>query len=167
MLPILPGDGFYTMIDPVSVTTAIAGATKAFTMVKAMVEAGKSAEDTMMQIGRWYGHASDVMYAEKKARNVNPFKRVVFSSSVQQEAMTAFAAKKKMEAQQKELLSIIGMVYGKEGLQEFRDMRKQIAKERADTVYRQQEAKEQMLAGLLILLAIAIVVGTAVFIVSG
>ena len=50
------------MIDPV---TAIAGATKAFTMVKAMVEAGKSAEDTMMQIGRWYGHASDVMYAEK------------------------------------------------------------------------------------------------------
>ena len=152
------------MIDPV---TAIAGATKAFTMVKAMVEAGKSAEDTMMQIGKWYGHASDVMYAEKKARNVNPFKRVVFSSSVQQEAMQAFAAKKKMEAQQKELLSIIGMVYGKEGLQEFRDMRKQIAKERADTVYRQQEAKEQMLAGLLVLFAIAIVVGTAVFIVSG
>lgn len=152
------------MIDPV---TAIAGATKAFTMVKAMVEAGKSAEDTMMQIGRWYGHASDVMYAEKKARNVNPFKRVVFSSSVQQEAMQAFAAKKKMEAQQKELLSIIGMVYGKEGLQEFRDMRKQIAKERADTIYRQQEAKEQMLAGLLVLLAIAIVVGTAIFIASG
>ena len=79
------------MIDPV---TAIAGATKAFTMVKAMVEAGKSAEDTMMQIGKWYGHASDVMYAEKKARNVNPFKRVVFSGSVQQEAMQAFAAKK-------------------------------------------------------------------------
>ena len=152
------------MIDPV---TAIAGATKAFTMVKAMVEAGRSAEDTMMQIGKWYGHASDVMYAEKKARNVNPFKRVVFSGSVQQEAMQAFAAKKKMEAQQKELLSIIGMVYGKEGLQEFRDMRKQIAKERADTIYRQQEAKEQMLAGLLILLSIAIVVGTAIFIVSG
>ena len=152
------------MIDPV---TAIAGATKAFTLVKAMVEAGKSAEDTMMQIGRWYGHASDVMYAEKKVKNVNPFRRVVFSGSVQQEAMQAFAAKKKMEAQQKELLSIIGMVYGKEGLQEFRDMRKQIARERADTIYRQQEAKEQMLAGLLILLAIAIVVGTAVFIVSG
>ena len=152
------------MIDPV---TAIAGATKAFTMVKAMVEAGKSAEDTMMQIGKWYGHASDVMYAEKKVRNVNPFKRVVFSGSVQQEAMQAFAAKKKMEAQQKELLSIIGMVYGKEGLQEFRDMRKQIARERADTIYRQQEAKEQMLAGFLVLLAIAIVVGTAIFIVSG
>ena len=109
------------MIDPI---TAIAGATKAFTMVKAMVEAGKSAEDTMMQIGRWYGHASDVMYAERKVKNVNPFKRVVFSGSVQQEAMQAFAAKKKMEAQQKELISIIGMVYGKEGLIEFREMPK-------------------------------------------
>jgi len=46
-------------------------------------------------------------------------------------------------------------------------MRKQIARERADTIYRQQEAKEQMLAGLLVLLSIAIVVGTAIFIVSG
>ena len=155
------------MIDPVSVTTAIAGATKAFTMVKAMVEAGKSAEDTMMQIGRWYGHASDVMYAEKKARNVNPFKRVVFSSSVQQEAMTAFAAKKKMESQQKELLSIIGMVYGKEGLQEFRDMRKQIAKDRADTVYRQQEMKEQMLGTLLAFAGLSFVTVIIIFIAGG
>ena len=152
------------MIDPI---TAIAGATKAFTMVKAMVEAGKSAEDTMMQIGRWYGHASDVMYAERKAKNVNPFKRVVFSGSVQQEAMQAFAAKKKMEAQQKELISIIGMVYGKEGLIEFREMKKQSLKERRDTVYRQQEAKEQILAGLLVVLALAVVIGTAIFIASG
>ena len=52
-------------------------------------------------------------------------------------------------------------------MQEFRDMRKQIAKDRADTVYRQQEAKEQMLAGLLVLLGIGIVVGTAIFIASG
>ena len=72
-----------------------------------------------------------------------------------------------MEAQQKELISIIGMVYGKEGLIEFREMKKQIAKERRDTVYRQQEAKEQMLAGLLVVLALAVVVGTAIFIASG
>lgn len=152
------------MIDPV---TAIAGATKAFTMVKAMVEAGKSAEDTMMQIGTWYGHASDILYAEKKARNVNPFKKVVFSKSVEAEAVKAFAAKKKIEAQQKELIAIIGMTYGKQGLLEFRDIRKQIIKERQDTVYRQEELREQLLAGFLSLVAIAIVVGTAVFIASG
>lgn len=152
------------MIDPV---TAIAGATKAFTMVKAMVEVGKSAEDTMMQIGTWYGHASDILYAEKKAKNVNPFKKVVFSRSVEAEAVKAFAAKKKIEAQQKELFAIIGMAYGKQGLLEFRDIRKQIIKERQDTVYRQEELREQLLAGFLSLVAIAIVIGTAVFIASG
>jgi len=152
------------MIDPV---TAIAGATKAFSMVKAMVEAGKSAEDTMMQIGTWYGHASDILYAEKKSKSVNPFKKVVFSKSVEAEAVKAFAAKKKMEAQQKELIAIIGMAYGKQGLLEFRDIRKQIIKERQDTVYRQEELREQLLAGFLILVAIAIIVGTAIFIVSG
>lgn len=152
------------MIDPV---TAIAGATKAFSMVKAMVEAGKSAEDTMMQIGTWYGYASDVMYAEKKAKNVNPFKRVVFSKSVEAEAVKAFAAKKKMEAQQKELIAIIGMTYGKQGLLEFRDIRNQMIKQRQDTVYRQEELREQLLAGFLTLVMIAIVVGTALFIVSG
>ena len=135
------------MIDPV---TAIAGATKAFTMVKAMVEAGKSAEDTMMQIGTWYGHASDVLYADKKARNTNPFKKVVFSKSVEAEAARAFAAKKKLQAQQKELLSMIGMVYGKDGLDEFRALKRQIAAQRERDVYRQQELKETILESFLV-----------------
>ena len=69
-----------------------------------------------------------------------------------------------MEAQQKELISIIGMVYGKDGLQEFREMRQQIAKERSNTVYRQQEAKEQIIAGLIALFGVVVVVGTTVFI---
>ena len=46
-------------------------------------------------------------------------------------------------------------------------MKKQILKERRDTVYRQQEAKEQILAGLLVVLALAVVIGTAIFIASG
>ena len=69
-----------------------------------------------------------------------------------------------MEAQQKEQISIIGMVYGKDGLQEFREMRQQIAKERSNTVYRQQEAKEQIIAGLIALFGVVVVVGTTVFI---
>ncbi len=151
------------MIDPV---TALAGATKAFTMVKAMVEVGRSAEDTMMQIGTWYGHASDVLYAEKKAKNVNPFKRVVFSSSVQAEAVRAFAAKKKLEAQQKELVSMIVMAYGKEGLQEFRDIRKQIAQERQETIYRQQELKEQIFLWFLILVMVTVLISIIVFLIG-
>ena len=138
------------MIDPI---TAVAAATKSFQVIKACVEMGKSAEDTMMQIGTWYGHASDVLYAERKARNVNPFKRVVFSKSVEAEAVKAFAAKKKIEAQRKELLSLIGMAYGKEGLNEYMDIKRQITRERQEEVYRQEEMMETLkTSGLLVVL---------------
>lgn len=135
------------MIDPV---TAIAAASKAYAMTKAMVEAGRSVEDTMTQLGTWYGHASDVLYAEKKARSTNPFKKVVFSKSVEAEAAKAFAAKKKLQAQQKELLSMINMVYGKDGLDEFRAIKRQIAAQREQDVYRQQELKETFLESFLV-----------------
>jgi alpha-acetolactate decarboxylase len=151
------------MIDPI---TAIAGATKAFTLVKAMVEVGKSAEDTMMQIGVWYGHASDVLYADKKAKDISPFRRVVFRKSAQQEAIQAFAAKKKLESQQRELISMINLVYGAQGLQEFREIRKQIVQEREDTVYRQQEMKEAMVSSFSIMVLVAVLSGLLMFMFS-
>jgi len=151
------------MIDPI---TAIAGATKAFTLVKAMVEVGKSAEDTMMQIGVWYGHASDVLYADKKAKNISPFRPVVFRRSAQQEAIQAFAAKKKLESQQRELISMINLVYGAQGLQEFREIRKQIIQEREDTVYRQQEMKEAMVNSFSIMVLVAVLSGLLMFMFS-
>lgn len=135
------------VIDPV---TAAATATKAFAMVKALVEAGREAHDVMGQIGQWYGAASDVLYAEKKAKNPNPFKKIVFSKSVEAEAVQLFALKKKMEAQQREILQLINLAYGAQGLEEFRSIRKQVAKERQDAVYRQIEMRQQIAQGFLL-----------------
>jgi hypothetical protein len=142
------------MIDPV---TAIAAASKAYAMTKAMVEAGRSVEDTMTQLGTWYGHASDVLYADKKARSTNPFKKVVFSKSVEAEAAKAFAAKKKLQTQQKELLSMISMVYGKDGLDEFRAIKRQIAAQREQDVYKQQELKETVLESFFVVVLAGLV----------
>lgn len=136
------------MIDPV---TAAAGAAKAFAMVKGMVEAGKSVEDTMGQIASWYGHASDVMYAERRAQNVSPFRKVVFPKSVEAEAVKAFAAKKKIQAQQREIMMMIRYAYGDDGLQEFRAIKKQIVNERQRTVYRQRELRDKFLAVIIAL----------------
>jgi nitrogenase subunit NifH len=133
------------MIDPV---TAIAGATKAFAMVKGMVQAGRSVEDTMGQIASWYGHASDVLYQEQKANKVSPFRKVVFSKSVEAEAIKAFARKKKIQEQQREIMLMIRYAYGDDGLREFRELKRKIVQEREDTVYRQQELKENMLVAL-------------------
>ena len=133
------------MIDPV---TAIAGATKAFAMVQGMVQAGRSVEDTMGQIATWYGHASDVLYQEQKASKVSPFRKVVFSKSVEAEAVKAFARKKKIQEQQREIMLMIRYAYGDDGLREFRELKRKILRERQDTVYRQQELKENMLLSL-------------------
>jgi nitrogenase subunit NifH len=133
------------MIDPV---TAIAGATKAFAMVQGMVQAGRSVEDTMGQIASWYGHASDVLYQEQKATKVSPFRKVVFSKSVEAEAVKAFARKKKIQEQQKEIMLMIRYAYGDDGLREFRELKRRIVQERQDTIYRQQELKENMLLSL-------------------
>jgi nitrogenase subunit NifH len=133
------------MIDPI---TAIAGASKAFAMVQGMVQAGRSVEDTMGQIASWYGHASDVLYQEQKATKVSPFRKVVFSKSVEAEAVKAFARKKKIQEQQKEIMLMIRYAYGDDGLREFRELKRRIVQERQDTIYRQQELKENMLLSL-------------------
>lgn len=152
------------MIDPI---TAVAAATKSYAMVKALVEAGREAHDVMSQVGVWYGHASDVLYADRKTKKVNPFKKLVFAKSVEAEALKAFAAKKKIEAQRKEIIELINLAYGAQGLEEYRDLRKQVLKERQEMVYAQQEMRETILSGILICIMVAIVVAVVLFIASG
>jgi len=152
------------MIDPI---TAIAAASKAFAMTKAFVEAGKSAEDTLGQVAKWYGAASDVLFDETKKSNPNPFKKMVFTKSAEAEAVEAFARRKKIEAQSRELHSIIGMAYGKEGLAELRDIKKQVVKQRQNAVYRQQEMKEQILGTLIAFVGLGIVAVLVIFILGG
>ena len=151
------------MIDPI---TAVAAATKSYAMVKALVEAGREAHDVMSQVGVWYGHASDVLYADRKTKKVNPFKKLVFAKSVEAEALKAFAAKKKIEAQRKEIIELINLAYGAQGLEEYRDLRKQVLKERQEMVYAQQEMRETILSGILICILVAILVGLILFIAS-
>jgi hypothetical protein len=91
---------------------------------------------------------------------------VVFRKSAQQEAIQAFAAKKKLESQQRELISMINLVYGAQGLQEFREIRKQIVQEREDTVYRQQEMKEAMVSSFSIMVLVAVLSGLLMFMFS-
>lgn len=152
------------MIDPIS---AVAAATKSYAIIKALVEAGREAHDVMSQVGVWYGYASDVLYADKKAKKVNPFKRLVFAKSVEAEALKAFAAKKKIEAQRKEIIDLINLSYGAHGLEEYRNLKKQVVKQRQEMVYAQQEMRETILNGIAIAALMIILVGLLVFMFTG
>ena len=129
------------MSDPI---TAAAAATKAYAGVKAFIEAGKSIEDTFQVVSRWQGHASDVLYStQRQEKKTNPFKRLVFSQSVEAEAAAAFAAKKKVEVQRREIIQLLRYAYGNEGVAEYRQCVKEVTEQRQREVYAHQEAKDR------------------------
>lgn len=142
------------MIDPVSAAVA---ATKAYAGVRAFIEAGKSLEDTFQVVARWQGHASDVLYASKRQeKRANPFKRMVFSGSVEAEAASIYAARKRVESQRKELISMLLMAYGNQGVEEYRSIVKEVTAQRQREVYAQQEARDAMIKSLWIILLLGI-----------
>tara|TARA_R100001163_G_C4945068_1_gene115237 strand:- start:155 stop:628 length:474 start_codon:yes stop_codon:yes gene_type:complete len=143
------------MIDPI---TAAAAATKAYATVRACIEMGKGIEDTFQVVARWQGHASDVLYANKRQQKKrNPLKDVVFANSVEAEAAQMFAAKKRIEAQRKEVITLLQYAYGNEGLEEYRNCMKEVQAQRQREVYAQQEAKDALIKSFWI----AVLVGIA------
>ena len=142
------------MIDPI---TAAAAATKAYAGVKAFIEAGKSIEDTFSVVARWQGHASDIMYAnQRQKKRTNPLKQVVFSQSIEAEAAQMFAAKKRIENQRKEIVTLLQYAYGNEGLEEYRNCMKEVQAQRQREVYAQQEAKDTIVKSFWIIVLVAI-----------
>ena len=130
------------MVDPV---TAITAATSAFTLIKKGFAAGRDIESMYSDIGRWMGAMSDVNQAEKLSKNPPIFKKLFNGSSVEQEAMDAFAAKKKAEAMEDELRTWINLVHGPQAWSELLKMQSKIRKERQRTLYAQAEARQKLL----------------------
>ena len=65
------------MIDPV---TAMSVAVNAFGTIKRMVSAGKEVEDTLSQIGRFYGAVSDLSEHRRRADNPPCLRRSLLPS---------------------------------------------------------------------------------------
>lgn len=99
------------MIDPVS---ALAIATSAYKAIKKGIEMGRELEDMGGQLGTWFGAISDVKNAEEEAKDPPLFKKLIAKGSVEQEAMRALFARKKIEQQEKDLRELIVWRWGTE-----------------------------------------------------
>ena len=150
------------MIDPV---TAVAAATKSYAMVRALVEAGREAHDVMSQIGCGTAMLPTYCMPIKKLRKSAPSKKLFLLRALKQKRSEPLRLKK-IEAQRKEIVELINLAYGAQGLEEFRDIRKQVVRERREMVYAQQEMRETILSGILIFVMVAIFVALVLFIVS-
>jgi len=125
--------------------TAIATATAAFSAIKKGFAVGRDIESMVSDLSRWMGALSDLDQAEREAKNPPIFKKLFGGKSVEQEALEAFAAKRKAQAQRDELKQWIGLTLGQSAWDELIKMEGNIRKQRQETIYKQREKRRKFL----------------------
>ena len=99
-------------MDPVTISAAIGVASTAFNGIKKAFAAGRDLESMSQDLSRWMGAVSDVDAAHKSAKNPTMFRKVMGGGSIEQEAIEAFTAKKRLEEQRYELQQFIKFSHG-------------------------------------------------------
>ena len=131
------------MIDPIS---ALAIATTAFKAVKSLVEAGREIEDVTGQLGKWFSAVADINNAAEDKKSPPFYKKLAKNSqSIEQEALDALVAKKKVQEMERELWQMVAYRYGQDAYREMMQLRKEIAKKRDLEVWRKKRRIQQMI----------------------
>jgi hypothetical protein len=147
-------------MDPV---TAMATASAAFNTIKKGFQVGRDIEQMASDLGRWMGALSDIEQAEKEAKNPPIFKKLFAGKSIEQEAMEAFAAKRKAQQQRDELKQWMQYTIGSTAWDELVKMEGQIRKQRQETLYRQRERRQKFVEWVVIGLASLLGIGIISF----
>lgn len=134
------------MLDP---TTAITIASTAYSAIQAAISHGKNIEDMGTTLSKWAGAISDINYAAEKAKNPPAWKVLMGADEAQ--AIEIFAAQKKAQQMRRDLVVMIGYAYGPKGQEEYIQILRQIRKQRQDSIYRQEQLKENILSAVVFL----------------
>ena len=129
------------MIDPIS---AVAIATTAFNTIKKGFEVGRDIESMYGDMGRWMGAVSDIDQAEKLNKKPPLFKKIFAGSTIEEEAMNIFAAKKKAQQMEQELRTYVNMIHGPNSWNEILALQAKIRKDRQKAIYAQQERRREI-----------------------
>ena len=152
------------MLDPVS---ALAIATSAFNLLKKGISAGRELEDMAGQLGTWFGAVSDVKSAEEEAKDPPLFRKLISSGSVEQEALQALVARKKIEQQEKELRELIVWRWGTEEYTAMMRDRARIKDTRAKAIQNQRRKMRKFIANTLTIVVILGLVGALLALIIG
>jgi hypothetical protein len=121
-------------MDPLSL---VALASSSFRAVQLLVNKGAEIEQVAQQLGKWFSYASDIRQAEREAENPPIFKKLFSGGSIEEEALNATIARKKLQEQEKHIRELIVWAYGKETYVEMMQLRKDIRLRREKAVYQQ------------------------------
>jgi hypothetical protein len=129
-------------MDPLSL---VAMASTTFKGLQILVSKGAEIEHVAQKLGHWYTLVSDINQAEKEAESPPLFKKMFDGSSVEEQALNAVIAKKKIEEQEKQVRELITWAYGVETYREMIQMRKEIRAKRERMIYKQRRRQRLML----------------------
>ena len=149
-----------SLFDPVTISAAVATASTAFSGIKRAFQAGRDLESMSQDLSRWMGAVSDVDAAHKSAKNPTMFRKVFGGGSIEQEAIEAFAAKKKLEEQRYELKQFLMFTHGSKAWDELLQMEGQIRKRRQKEIYDRKIFREKVIG--IVALIVVLTVGLAV-----
>ena len=138
------------MIDPI---TALSVASTAVGQMRSLINAGR---DTTQAMSKFAGAWADINEAERQAKNPPWYK--TFSGSMEERAAQAFAAKKKAQELKKDLENMIRFVHGPTGLKEYKDILRDMKKQKEKTEFRKAKIKQAIIEwvfGVIIFIVVA------------
>jgi hypothetical protein len=152
-------------MDPLSL---VALASSSFRSVQLLVNKGAEIEQVAQQLGKWFSYASDIKQAEKESENPPIFKKLFSGGSVEEEALNATIARKKLEEQEKHIRELIIWAYGKETYVEMMQLRRDIRVRRQTAINNQRKRRQKIADVIAVVVGVAVasgvIYGTALFI---
>jgi hypothetical protein len=125
------------MIDPL---TALSVASTAVSQMRTLINAGR---DTTSALSKFAGAWADINEAERQAKNPPWYK--TFSGSLEEQAAQAFACKKKAQALKAELENMIRFVHGPSGLEEYKQILRDMKKQKEQTDFKKARFKQAII----------------------
>ena len=113
-------------------------------------------------MGKWFGAVSDVRKAQQNNKKPPLFKKLFQAGSVEEEALALLIHEKTIKEQEQELQTLLNWRYGFGTWKELIEMRRKIRLEREATIYKQQERKQALIDGILIVFLIALLAGVLI-----
>ncbi len=154
------------MFDPVSIGMAISVGSKAFSLLKQGIAAGKEIQDMASQLSEWGKAVSDIAYAAEKANEPPGVFKTLFGGDTQKSAIDIFAAQKQCEQQRKELRQLISYTYGNDAWLDFQNIERRVREQQREQVYRRREMIESIMEFLLwagIILVTMVLAGVSLY----
>ena len=131
------------MLDPITLSAAVTGATTAYNAIKQAISVGKEIEDMSSELSRWMTAVSDVDNVHRNANSPSALDRI-FNGSIEEVAIESFSAKKKLGKQREELKNFLVANYGTAAWDDLIREEGRIRRARQEAVYAREERNKQI-----------------------